>query len=98
MDQPARPTPDLISEAHKRALRYAPPPQWRPVYGGLAGAAAFCVPMLFFATSVEVSVYALIMNAVVGFALPFVYLKRKQDAYDRAWERELTALKGRSEP
>ncbi len=69
-----------------------------PVYGGLAGAAALCVPMLFHATSVGVSVYALILNAVIGFALPFYYLTRKQNAYDRACERELTALNGMSGP
>ena len=68
-------TSDVMSEAHKRASRYAPLPKWRPVTGGIAGAAVFCVPMIIFANeAIGFSLYALIMNAAVGFALPFFYL------------------------
>ena len=89
---------DMMKEAHARASRYAPPPEWSPVTGGLAGAAAFCVPMIIFATtSVGVSVYALILNAVIGFALPFFWIKSRKDAYHRAWSRELEAIRGRQE-
>lgn len=95
MDQP-RATSEMMNEASRRASRYAPLPGWHPVAGGLAGASAFCVPMLIFATTaVGVSVWALIMNAVVGFALPFFYLKRQKDAHHRAWNNELEALKNR---
>jgi hypothetical protein len=95
MDQP-RTTPDLMSEAHRRAMRSAPPPEMHPLHGGLVGAAAFCVPMFFF-ESINTSLLNLGLNAAVGFALGFFYLKRRQAAYDRACERELEALKGTSD-
>ena len=89
---------DLMAEAHRRAARDAPPPAWHPVTGGLAWAAVFAVPMIIFASvSVGVSLYALILNAAVGFAIGFFPLKRKQDAYGRAWKRELAALGGESD-
>ena len=94
MDQP-RTTSDLAGEAHRRATRSAPPPKTHPLTGGLVGAAAFCVPMFFF-ESINTSLLNLGLNAAVGFALGFFYLKRRQHAYDRACERELEALKGTS--
>lgn len=95
MDQP-RTDADLMAEAHRRASRDAPPPQWRPLYGGLAGAAVFAIPMVFVIE--QVSPYALMLNAIVGFALPYFYLQRLQNAYQRAFDREFTALKGMSDP
>ncbi len=90
-------TSDMVSQAHRRASRDAPPPAWRPVNGGLAMAAVFTVPMIIFAgANVGVSLYALILNAAVGFALGFFPLKRRKDAYDRAWKRELEVLRGRA--
>jgi hypothetical protein len=95
MDQ-SRVTSEMMSEAYKRASRYAPLPEWRPVTGGIAGAAVFCVPMIIFASAADgVSLPALVLNAAVGFALPFFYLKRQKDAHDRAWNNELEALKNR---
>jgi hypothetical protein len=93
MNQP-RATSDLMNEAHRRALRRAPPPGWHPLTGGLAGAAAFAGPMILFGVwGAGVSLYALMLNAIVGFALPFFWLKRRKDAYDRAWTLEFEALK-----
>lgn len=93
MERP-RPLSDLLSEAHRRATREAPLPDWHPVTGGIAGAAVFVVPMIIAASaSVGVSLWALLLNAAVGFALPFFWLKRRRDAYDRAFERELEAIK-----
>lgn len=90
---------DLMNEAHRRASRHAPPPDWRPLHGGLAMAAAFAVPMIVIASAtVGVSLYALILNAIVGFAIGFFPLKRKKDAYDRAFNRELEALRGGDAP
>jgi|GEM_PF-4377864 len=87
---------DMMSEAHKRATRYAPLPGWHPVTGGIAGAAVFCVPMIIFGNeNIGISLYALMMNAAVGFALPFFYLKRRKDAYYRAWDSELEAIRAR---
>lgn len=97
MDQP-RTTSDLMNEAHRRASRQSPPPEWHPVTAGLAWAAVFVVPMILFASvSVGVSLYALILNAAVGFGIGLFWAKRRRDAYYRAWNRELTALRGTSE-
>ena len=95
MDQP-RSMADLMREAHRRASRHAPPPTWRPLTGGLVGAAVFAVPMILIVN--ELSLYALILNAVVGFAVWFYFLKRRQDAYHRAFENELAALKSINDP
>ena len=98
MDQP-RALSDLMNEAHRRAARHAPPPDWHPLHGGLAMAGAFAVPMgLFASMNAEVSLPALILNAIVGFAVGFFALKRKQNAYDRAFNRELEALRGGDAP
>ena len=95
MDQ--RPvTSDMMHEAHKRALRHAPLPEWHPVVGGIGGAAVAAVPMLFIAD--EIRLYAVFLNAVVGFAYGFFLVKGRRDAYTRAWNRELEALKGTREP
>jgi hypothetical protein len=89
-----RTTSEMMNEAHRRASRYAPLPGWRPVTGGLAGAAVFGVPMIIFAdVNIGISLYALILNVAVGFALPFFYLKRQKDAYYHAWDLELEALR-----
>lgn len=94
MDQP-RTVSDLAGEAHRRAMRSAPPPETHPLIGGLVGAAAFCLPMFLF-EHVNLSLLNLGLNALAGFALGFFYLKRRQATYDRAFERELEALKGTS--
>jgi hypothetical protein len=94
MDQP-RVTSDMMNEAHRRALRHAPLPEWHPVAGGLAGAAVAAVPMLFIAD--EIRLYAVTLNAVVGFAYGFFLVKGRRDAYYRAWNRELEALSGASD-
>src|SRR4051812_42237650 len=89
-----RTTSEMAGEAHRLASRYAPLPDWRPLTGGIAGGAVFGVPMVIFAdVDVGISLYALVLNVAVGFALPYFLLKRRKDAYDRAFERELDALK-----
>src|ERR1044072_854618 len=95
MDQP-RATSDMMNEAHRRALRHAPLPEWHPVAGGVAGAAVAAVPMLFI--SDEIRLYAVILHAFVGFACGFFLVKTRRDTYYRAWNRELEALSGTSEP
>jgi hypothetical protein len=91
-------TSEMMHKAHRRVSRDAPPPTWRPVNGGLAMAAAFTVPMIIFASpDVGVSLYALVLSAAIGFALGFLPLKRQKDAYDRARNRELEALRGTSD-
>ncbi len=61
-------------------------------------AAAFTIPMIVFANvGIDVSLYALILTAAVGFAIGFFPLKRQQDSYDRAWNRELAGLRGTSD-
>ena len=97
MEQP-RPTSDMMNQAHRRASRHAPLPEWHPVTGGIAGASVPVVPMIIFADgNVGVSLYALILSAAVGFAFGFFWVKSRKDAYDRAWNRELEALSGTSE-
>ena len=91
MDQP-RPTSDMMHEAHRRALRHAPLPRLHPVAGGIAAAAVAAVPMIFVAD--EIRLYAVIVNAAVGFAYGFFLVKGRRDAYYRAWNRELEALSG----
>ena len=91
MDQ-RRTTPDMMNEAHRRALRHAQLPQWHPVAGGIAAAAVAAVPMLVIPD--EIRLYAVIFNAVVGFAYGFFLVKGRRDAYYRAWNRELEALSG----
>lgn len=97
MDQ-LRPTSDMMNEAHRRASRHAPLPEWHPVTGGIAWACILVVPMIIFASvSVGVSLYALILNAVIGFAWGFFWVKSRRDAHYRAWKRELEALGGTSD-
>lgn len=85
-----------MNEAHRRALRHAPLPEWHPAAGGIAGAAVAAVPMIFVAD--EIRLYAVILNAAVGFAYGFFWVKTRRDAYYRAWNRELEALRGGPEP
>ena len=97
MDQP-RTTSDMMNQAHRRALRHAPLPEWHPVTAGITMAAVYVVPMILFAhVDIGVSLYALILNAAVGFAFGFFWMKSRRDAYYRAWNRELEALKGTSD-
>jgi hypothetical protein len=98
MDQ-LRTTSDMMNEAHRRASRHAPLPKWHPVTGGIAGAAAAAGPMIIFAdVNVGISLYAVVLTAAIGFAWGFFYLKRRKDAYDRAWNRELEYLRGKRNP
>jgi hypothetical protein len=93
MGQP-RTTSEMMIEAHRRASRYAPLPEWRPVNGGLVGAAAAGVPMIIFTNpNVGFSPFAVVLTAAIGFAAPFFYLKRRKDAHYRAWNRELKYLR-----
>ena len=59
MDQP-RALSDLMNEGHRRVSRKTPPPVWQPLSGGIAGAAAFSIPMILFAdAAVGISLLAL---------------------------------------
>jgi len=84
-----RPRSERENEAFVRASRSAPPPDWQPMYGGLAGMAVFCIPYVLFNGIAPVP---LALTAVVGFLLPFFFLKRRQNEHERELARERTAL------
>ena len=83
-------------EAHRRAERYAPHPQWDPVHAGIAGGGTFGLAIAIFAgaSGIDPSGFplGLALTVAVGFLVPFGYLKHRQVTHLRAWAQELRTL------